>query len=121
MHGWQRHGRLPEMQQSWPLLLFVCRVCAPAHLGAPVVVTAATTTKNHHQNHHQTPPPRQHQHQVLAISQGGLERRGYDEAHFLKQLHAIVESGLCAASHELELYSTSWNKSVDPLFRDFMY
>lgn len=58
---------------------------------------------------------------VLTIAQGGLERRGYDEGHFLKQLHVIVESGLCPASHMLELYSTSWGKSVDPLFQEFMY
>lgn len=59
--------------------------------------------------------------QVVSIAQGGLDRRGYDEGHFLKQLHVIVESGLCPASHLLELYSTSWNNSVDPLFKEFMY
>jgi glutamate--cysteine ligase len=59
--------------------------------------------------------------QVLAIAQGGLDRRGYDEGHFLKQLHVIVDSGLCQSSHLLELYNTSWGKSVDPLFKEFMY
>jgi gamma-glutamylcysteine synthetase len=59
--------------------------------------------------------------QVIAISQGGLDRRGYDEGHFLKQLHVIVESGLAPASHLLELYSSSWGGSVDPLFKQFMY
>jgi glutamate--cysteine ligase len=59
--------------------------------------------------------------QVLAIAQGGLDRRGYDEGHFLKQLHVIVDSGLCQASHLLELYGTSWGNSVDPLFKEFMY
>jgi len=58
---------------------------------------------------------------VLSIAQGGLDRRGYDEGHFLKQLHVIVESGLCPASHLLELYSTTWQHSVDPLFKEFMY
>jgi glutamate--cysteine ligase len=58
---------------------------------------------------------------VLAISQGGLDRRGYDEGHFLKQLHVIAESGMSPASHQLELYNTSWNNSVDPLWKDFMY
>lgn len=59
--------------------------------------------------------------QVLAIAQGGLDRRGYDEGHFLKQLHVIAESGMSPASHQLELYNTSWNHSVDPLWKDFMY
>jgi glutamate--cysteine ligase len=59
--------------------------------------------------------------QVLSIAQGGLDRRGYDEGHFLKQLHVIVDSGMCQASHLLELYGTSWGKSVDPLFKEFMY
>lgn len=31
--------------------------------------------------------------QVLAISKGGLERRGKEEAKFLKELEAIAESG----------------------------
>ena len=58
---------------------------------------------------------------MLAIAQGGLDRRGYDEGHFLKQLHVIVESGLAPASHLLELYASSWGGSVDPLFKEFMY
>jgi glutamate--cysteine ligase len=59
--------------------------------------------------------------QVLAIAQGGLDRRGYDEGHFLKQLHAIAESGMSPASHLLQLYNSSWGQSVDPLFKEFMY
>ncbi|KAF6263857.1 gamma-glutamylcysteine synthetase [Scenedesmus sp. NREL 46B-D3] len=58
---------------------------------------------------------------VLAIAQGGLDRRGYDEGHFLKQLHVIAESGMSPASHLLQLYNSSWGHSVDPLFKEFMY
>jgi glutamate--cysteine ligase len=58
---------------------------------------------------------------VLAISQGGLERRGQDEAHFLKQLHTIVDTGMCSASHVLELYNGRWKGSVDPMFDEMMY
>eukprot|EP00882_Tetradesmus_deserticola_P022160 GHRQ01024049.1.p1 GENE.GHRQ01024049.1~~GHRQ01024049.1.p1 ORF type:complete len:485 (+),score=148.00 GHRQ01024049.1:97-1551(+) len=58
---------------------------------------------------------------VLAIAQGGLDRRGYDEGHFLKQLHVIAESGMSPASHQLQLYNSSWGHSVDPLFKEFMY
>ncbi|WIA13994.1 hypothetical protein OEZ85_002557 [Tetradesmus obliquus] len=58
---------------------------------------------------------------VLAIAQGGLDRRGYDEGHFLKQLHVIAESGMSPASHLLQLYGSSWGHSVDPLFKEFMY
>eukprot|EP00879_Flechtneria_rotunda_P014114 GHRR01014744.1.p1 GENE.GHRR01014744.1~~GHRR01014744.1.p1 ORF type:complete len:196 (+),score=51.02 GHRR01014744.1:1271-1858(+) len=59
--------------------------------------------------------------QVVRIAQGGLDRRGYDEGHFLQQLHVIVESGMSSASHLLELYDSTWNNSVDPLFQQFMY
>ncbi|KAF8066224.1 GSH1-1 [Scenedesmus sp. PABB004] len=58
---------------------------------------------------------------VLAIATGGLERRGHDEAHFLKQLHVIAESGLTPADHLLERYAGAWGRSVDPLFKEFMY
>lgn len=58
---------------------------------------------------------------VLAIAQGGLERRGYDEASFLKQLQVIVETGMAPSSHLLELYNTKWDKSVTPVWQQFMY
>jgi glutamate--cysteine ligase len=59
--------------------------------------------------------------QVLSIAQGGLERRGADEAHFLRQLHEIAESGACAASTMMSLYEGEWGRSVDPLFKQYMY
>jgi gamma-glutamylcysteine synthetase len=36
--------------------------------------------------------------QVLAISRGGLERRGLEEAKFLNELEAIAESGITEVS-----------------------
>eukprot|EP00775_Hariotina_reticulata_P010043 gene10043-10199_t len=59
--------------------------------------------------------------QVVSIAQGGLDRRGYDEGHFIKQLHTIVESGMAPASHLLDLYESTWQGSVDPVFRELMY
>ncbi|KAG2425992.1 hypothetical protein HXX76_013363 [Chlamydomonas incerta] len=59
--------------------------------------------------------------QVVAIAHGGLERRGYDETSFLKRLEVIAETGLTQADHLLELYETKWQRSVDPLYKEFMY
>jgi len=59
--------------------------------------------------------------QVLAISRGGLERRGRDEATFLNRLQVIADTGLTQADHMLELYNTKWQRSVDPLYKEFAY
>ncbi|KAG2435053.1 hypothetical protein HYH02_012050 [Chlamydomonas schloesseri] len=59
--------------------------------------------------------------QVVAIAHGGLERRGHDETSFLKRLEVIAETGLTQADHLLELYETKWQRSVDPLYKEFMY
>lgn len=59
--------------------------------------------------------------QMMSISRGGLERRGYDEEHFLQRLQVVADTGLTMADHLLEMYDTKWNKSVDPLYREFMY
>jgi glutamate--cysteine ligase len=58
---------------------------------------------------------------VLAIAQGGLERRGYDEAAFLKQLHVIAESGMSPSSHLLEMYNGPWGQTLDGLWTKYMY
>lgn len=58
---------------------------------------------------------------VLQISRQGLERRGFDETHFLKQLEAIVETGMSPADHMLDLYHGRWQQQVDPLFDELMY
>lgn len=54
--------------------------------------------------------------QVLAISEGGLERRGKQETKYLKELHLIADSGETQADRLLQLYNTKWNQSVDPFF-----
>eukprot|EP00195_Chlamydomonas_chlamydogama_P012078 CAMPEP_0202896458 /NCGR_PEP_ID=MMETSP1392-20130828/5462_1 /ASSEMBLY_ACC=CAM_ASM_000868 /TAXON_ID=225041 /ORGANISM="Chlamydomonas chlamydogama, Strain SAG 11-48b" /LENGTH=492 /DNA_ID=CAMNT_0049581827 /DNA_START=127 /DNA_END=1605 /DNA_ORIENTATION=- len=59
--------------------------------------------------------------QVINIARGGLERRGYDEAHFLKRLEVIVETGLSQADLLLDLYNSKWQRSVDPMFKEMMY
>jgi glutamate--cysteine ligase len=64
---------------------------------------------------------------VLAIAQGGLERRdrrdgfGETEAHFLNTLHLIAESGKTPADELLHRYRTDWQSSVDPMFAEYSY
>jgi glutamate--cysteine ligase len=63
---------------------------------------------------------------VLAIARQGLRARamlkhGEDETHFLGSLEAIAESGQSPARLKLHRYETVWNRSVDPLFREFAY
>jgi glutamate--cysteine ligase len=57
--------------------------------------------------------------QIIAISRGGLERRGQDETGFLRKLEAIVESGENQADQLAQLYKTEWGESVDPVY-DYM-
>ncbi len=60
--------------------------------------------------------------QVLAISRGGLERRGRQEGKYLKELEAIAESGVTQADHLLGLYYGEWKESVDPIYSpEFTY
>lgn len=60
--------------------------------------------------------------QVLAISRGGLERRGRQEGKYLKELEAIAESGVTQADHLLSLYHGEWKESVDPIYSpEFTY
>lgn len=58
---------------------------------------------------------------VLDIARGGLERRGHDEASFLKSLQAIAEGGKTPADAMLELYEGRWGRSVDPLYDELAY
>lgn len=59
--------------------------------------------------------------EVLAIARGGLERRGHDEAAFLKSLQLIAESGRTPADALLELYEGKWGRSVDPMYDELAY
>ncbi|XP_078427504.1 glutamate-cysteine ligase [Wolffia australiana] len=58
---------------------------------------------------------------VLALSKAGLERRGYKEAGFLKEVTEIVNTGVTPAEKLLELYHGSWKGSVDPIFEELLY
>ncbi|KIY92812.1 glutamate--cysteine ligase [Monoraphidium neglectum] len=58
---------------------------------------------------------------VLDIARGGLERRGHDEASFLKSLQVIAESGKTPADALLELYEGKWGRSVDPYYDELQY
>ncbi len=43
------------------------------------------------------------------------------QAGFISRLEVIAETGLSQADTLLELYNTKWQRSVDPLFKEFMY
>jgi len=64
---------------------------------------------------------------VLDIAHGGLLARnrldsvGMDEAHFLKPLFLIAESGMTPAEELLCAYDRRWQKSVDPVFTEYAY
>jgi glutamate--cysteine ligase len=65
--------------------------------------------------------------QAVAIAAGGLQRRaitnsnGADERIYLEPLIEFIEAGLSPADRKLALYASSWNGSVDPVFREFAY
>ncbi|MEX2201574.1 MAG: glutamate--cysteine ligase [Dongiaceae bacterium] len=63
---------------------------------------------------------------ALAIARQGLHGRamlkhGEDETHFLGSLDTIADSGRSPARLKLQRYETAWNRSVDPVFREFAY
>ena len=63
---------------------------------------------------------------VLAIARQGLRARqalkhGEDETHFLSSLDAIADSGESPARVKLRRFETEWNRSVDPVFREYAY
>jgi glutamate--cysteine ligase len=58
---------------------------------------------------------------VVGISKGGLERRGYNEAGFISGCEVIAGTGKSQAEVFRELYETKWQRSVDPLYAEFMY
>jgi glutamate--cysteine ligase len=65
--------------------------------------------------------------QVLAIAQGGLQRRaftnakGEDESIFLEPVAAILRNGLTPAEEILARYEGEWGRSTDPLFREYAF
>ncbi len=64
---------------------------------------------------------------ALAIAAAGLARRdcrnrdGYDERVFLEPLMEFAEAGITPAERKLELFHGRWQRSVDPVFREFAY
>ena len=55
-------------------------------------------------------------------AQGGLERRGLNEAPFLRNLEAIAASGQTAADAMLEAYQTRWGgRGVDATFDEYIF
>ena len=65
--------------------------------------------------------------EVLEIAHAGLRARarldrvGDNETGFLGILDEIVRRGYCPAEHKLERYHEAWNRTVDPVFREFAY
>ena len=64
---------------------------------------------------------------VLEIAHAGLKKRscldsvGIDEAHFLKPLFQIAESGLTPAEELLRAYERQWKGSVNPAYLEYAY
>lgn len=59
--------------------------------------------------------------EVLQLSKDGLERRGYKEAGFLKEVTDVVQTGVTPAEKLLELYHGKWGCNVDPVFEELLY
>ncbi|URE42596.1 gamma-glutamylcysteine synthetase [Musa troglodytarum] len=58
---------------------------------------------------------------VLKLAKDGLERRGYKEAGFLKEVTDTVQTGVTPAEKLLELYHGKWGGSVGPAFQELLY
>lgn len=58
---------------------------------------------------------------VIAMSKGGLQRRGLGEESFLKYVEDIAASGRTSADVLLENYEARWGHRVDPVFDDPSY
>ncbi|QDZ23875.1 glutamate--cysteine ligase [Chloropicon primus] len=54
--------------------------------------------------------------EVLRISAGGLERRGYNEVDFLDKLNCIAGRGQSQAEDLMSKYTNLWNGNIDPIF-----
>ena len=59
--------------------------------------------------------------EILQLSKNGLERRGYKEVGFLREVDAVISSGVTPAERLLNLYETKWQRSVDPVFQELLY
>ncbi|GBG74196.1 hypothetical protein CBR_g17908 [Chara braunii] len=59
--------------------------------------------------------------EVFKISKAGLERRGFKESGFLRELEETVETGVTPAERLLKLYYGPWKESVDPIYEELLY
>ncbi|XP_068645413.1 glutamate--cysteine ligase, chloroplastic-like [Aristolochia californica] len=59
--------------------------------------------------------------EVLRFAQEGLERRGYKETGFLKEVAEVVKTGVTPAERLLDLYHGKWGGNVDPVFEELLY
>lgn len=58
---------------------------------------------------------------VLKLAKDGLERRGYKESGFLKEVAEVVRTGVTPAEKLLDLYHGKWGCSVDPVYEELLY
>lgn len=58
---------------------------------------------------------------VVACSQGGLSRRGFEEVAFLDKLQDVIDRGQSPSDDLLDLYNSTWNGSVEPVYNELLY
>ncbi|TVU22648.1 hypothetical protein EJB05_32362 [Eragrostis curvula] len=58
---------------------------------------------------------------VVKLAKEGLQRRGYKEVGFLKEVDEIIRTGVTPAERLANLYKTKWRHNVDPVFHEFAY
>lgn len=59
--------------------------------------------------------------EVLKLAKNGLERRGYKEVGFLREVDEVVRTGVTPAERLLHLYETKWQRNVDHVFEHLLY
>ncbi|CAL5097151.1 unnamed protein product [Urochloa decumbens] len=59
--------------------------------------------------------------EVLTLAKNGLERRGYKEVGFLREVEQVVSTGVTPAERLLNLYETKWQRNVDRVFEHLLY
>jgi glutamate--cysteine ligase len=57
----------------------------------------------------------------VVLMQNGLERRGYKEVGFLREVEETVGTGVTPAERLLNLYETKWQRNVDHVFEHLLY
>ncbi|KAB1223271.1 Glutamate--cysteine ligase, chloroplastic [Morella rubra] len=57
---------------------------------------------------------------VIKWAKDGLERRGLDEAVYLKELEEVGKTGMTPAEKLLQMYHGKWGQNVDPVFQELL-